>query len=211
MDFSFLYNNVAKLVKDVTIDIRKLELNPSDTVVINMNPVNGFFKEGPLSTPRLNNVIPKMIRVNEMFINSRKIFFCDKHSATSTELSTYPVHCATDREQMIISELVRYSDNQKIIEKNSTNGFFAKDYLAWLAKNQNNISNFIIVGGMTDISVMQFALSQKSQLNEINRQANVIVVENATQTFENNAHNGNQMHAFALYNMYINGIMIAQI
>jgi len=88
---------------------------------------------------------------------------------------------------------------------------FAKDYLAWLAKNQNNISNFIIVGGMTDISVMQFALSQKSQLNEINRQANVIVVENATQTFENNAHNGNQMHAFALYNMYINGIMIAQI
>lgn len=203
---SFFTNNTEKLVREMTVEIRSESINPKTTVVINMDTVNGFFKEGRLSSPRLNSIIPKIVQVNEYFLNSKKLFFVDSHTYNSTELKAFPEHCVTPIEKEIITELELFANNAVIINKNSTNGFFSNKYVLWLKNNIADIENFVIVGGVTDICIMQFALTQKAYLNERNQEKRVIVVENAVQTFNNDTHDGNQMHAFALYNMLINGV-----
>ncbi|MDF2686686.1 MAG: putative pyrazinamidase/nicotinamidase [Clostridia bacterium] len=64
------------------------------------------------------------------------------------------------------------------------------------------------MGGVTDVCIMQFALTQKAYFNECNQNKSIIVIENAVQTFNSDTHDGNQMHTFALFNMLINGINI---
>ena len=40
----FPSNSIQKLIHDVTVDIRKLNLNPKTTIVVNVDVINGFFK-----------------------------------------------------------------------------------------------------------------------------------------------------------------------
>ena len=58
---------------------------------INVDVINGFFKEGNLSSPRLDNITSKIVRVNEYFLSSQKVFFVDTHTPESVELQNYPV------------------------------------------------------------------------------------------------------------------------
>ena len=68
------------------------------------------------------------------------------------------------------------------------------------------------LSGITDISVMQFALTLRAYFNEKNEpRKRIAVVENAVQTFDSDSHNGDRMHTFALYNMLINGITLVRI
>lgn len=205
---SFFSNNTEKLVREMTVDIRTASINPKTTAIINMNTINGFFKDGSLASPRLNAIIPKIVQVNEYFLNSKKLFFIDSHTYSSAELKSFPEHCVAQIEREIISELELFASKAEIISKNSTNGFLCNKYLLWLKNYINDLENFIIVGAVSDICVLQFALTQKAYFNERNQDKRIIVIENAVQTFNSETHDGNQMHTFALYNMLINGINI---
>lgn len=204
-------NSVRRLVDDVTVDLKKLALSPEKTAVVNIDPIVGFFRQGALASPRLEKMIPKIEKVNDFFAASRKVFFVDSHSAVSTEFTAYPSHCVSEDECRIIPEMKRFLPDSEIIDKNCTNGFLAPDYVKWLAANLPSVENIVVTGGMSDISVMQYALTQKAYFNEIDCKSKVVVVENATQTFDTQAHNADNMHAFAMYNLYQNGVILARI
>ena len=143
-------NSVDKLIREATVDIRSLSINPKTTVVVNIYTIEGFFTEGDLSSPRLSQIAPKILRVNEYFLLSPKLFFIDTHTNASTELLTYPSHCVNESEQKIISSLQQFTEGATIIHKNSTNGFLTKSYLKWLGEHINDIENYIITGRCTD-------------------------------------------------------------
>ncbi|MBQ6809096.1 MAG: isochorismatase family protein [Clostridia bacterium] len=199
-----------KILDEMTTNIRKIPLDPARTVVVNMNTVNGYFKDGYFSSPAAVAKIPKLIQLNEYFLHSRRLFIYDTHNFQSSEFKTFPEHCTTKEECAVIDELERFLPGATVIEKNGTNPFFCPAYLRWTAENKNAV-NFVICGGMTDISVMQYALSLKAYANQNNKKLNVVVLENATQSFSTEAHDGNVMHRFALYNMMLNGVIIAEI
>ena len=199
-----------KTIREVTVDIRNYITNPETTVVVNMDTINGFFKKGKLASNRLKAIIPQIKQVNEYYLDSPKLFFADTHTSDSEEFETYPEHCVDKYEQEIITELESFAEVGEIIPKNCTNGFFCKQYLAWLAKHKE-IENIVIVGGCTDICVMQFALAMRAYWNESNNNNRIIVIENAVQTYHDDIHNGDMMHYFALFNMYMNGIKIARL
>ncbi len=199
-----------KILREVTVDIRNFITNPETTVVVNMDTINGFFKKGKLASKRLKAIIPQIKQVNEYYLDSPKLFFADTHTPDSEEFATYPEHCVDKYEQEIITELEAFAEVGEIIPKNSTNGFFCKEYLAWLSKHKG-IENIVIVGGCTDICVMQFALAMRAYWNEQNNNNRIIVIENAVQTYHDDIHNGDMMHSFALFNMYMNGIKIARL
>ncbi|MBP3300599.1 MAG: cysteine hydrolase [Clostridia bacterium] len=196
-----------KTLREITEPIRTYITDPERTVIVNMDTVNGFFKKGKMASARLRAVIPQLVRINDYYHESPKLFFVDAHNPKSEEFETFPAHCVDKYEQEIITELEPYAQVGDIIEKNSTNGFFCKGYLSWLAKNKH-IETFVIVGACTDTSVLQFALAQRAYWNEQNNNNRIIVVENAVQTFHDDIHNGDAMHGFALFNMYLNGIKI---
>ena len=200
-----------KTVKVAIVNLRTLLINPETAVVVNIDTINGFFKQGALSSSRMVAVIPQIRKVNEYFLSSRKLFFTDWHKDGCPEFNAFPAHCVSEEEQQIISELAPFSSTGEIFRKNSTNGFLSMEYLAWMTKHCRQIENYIIVGGVTDICVLQYALTQKAYLNENNIRAGIVVVENAVQTFHSAIHNGDDMHFFALYNMLLNGIKLAQI
>lgn len=210
---SLLYgNNMERVVKDSVTDIKKLDIPSDSAVIINMNTVNGYFREGAICTPRLEKTAPKILKVNQHFSDSYKIFFIDRHEMQSPELSDYPVHCTSERERQVIAPLREYATKSNTFFKNSTNAFLTRKYAKWLSANAKNINAFIITGGMSDISVLQFALTQKAYFNNINRSnVKIAVIANATQTYDSPTHAGDLMHNFALYNMFLNGIIIANI
>ncbi|MBO5221197.1 MAG: isochorismatase family protein [Clostridia bacterium] len=206
----FFTPQYEKTVREVTVSIRTYITDPETTVIVNMDTVNGYFKKGKMASSRLNAIIPQLVRVNEYYLDSPKLFFTDTHTPQSEEFETYPAHCVDKYEQEVISELESFAEVGEIIPKNSTNGFFCKQYLAWLAKHKE-IENIIIVGACTDTSVLQFALAQRAYWNENNNNNRIIVIENAVQTYHDDIHNGDLMHNFALFNMYMNGIKLANL
>lgn len=168
---AFFRSDFEKAVREMVVPIRSKALNPKRTVVINVDTINGFFYHGALSSPRLAAVVPQIVRVNEYFGFSKKLFFVDRHYDNSPEFTSYPEHCVDLSECEIIDELKPFADPvyATVIYKNSTNGFLSAKFAAWLRDNKDNFDHYVITGGVTDICVMQFALSLKAYFNESNQ------------------------------------------
>ena len=83
--------------------------------------------------------------------------------------------------------------------------------MTWLRENLGAVDNYVITGGFSDVCVMQFALSMNAYFDQLNKPKNIIVIENATQTFDSDGHDGAKMHVFAVYNMILNGVNVYSI
>ena len=200
-------NQFANLSK---IDISNF--NKDKTAIVYVDMVKGFVNEGPLSSPRAETILKNIKELDIETKDFYKVFFTDSHTKNSVEFQTYPEHCLAESSE---SELVDDYDieNKKsiIIKKNSVNGFFAPKFDGWLKTNKD-IKNFIIVGLVTDICIMNFALSLKAYFNQWDIESNIIVPTNCVETFDLDItfHEASLMNLFALYNMHMNGIKLME-
>jgi nicotinamidase-related amidase len=193
-----------------TIQLKSLEIDK--TVLVTVDMINGFAKQGPLYSDRIAGLIPYIKSMNTLFEEYLKIFFADTHSKQSVEFKSYPEHGLPETgESDIIDELSTYLnyENATLIPKNSTNGFLSRAFGEWLnTQSRNSLTQFVILGDCTDICVMQFALTLKAFFNESNIHSRIIIPIRGVETFdlEGTNHDGDLMNLFALYNMKINGI-----
>jgi nicotinamidase-related amidase len=210
----------ARTLRAIIMEFRALpvlrlnEFSLLDTVLVNVDINNGFCKYGPMYSPRVEELIPYAVRLNELFKAYGRIYFLDRHTPASIEFKTFTgIHCLEDSpEADIVPELAPYMDGGAVIcRKNSTNGFLCGDYARWL-ETHPNFTNFIVIGDVLDICVMQYALTQKKYCDEHNIPARVILVKKATDTYdyEPGGHNADLMNLFSLYNLKLNGIEIAE-
>ncbi|MDF2678255.1 MAG: hypothetical protein K0Q97_2599 [Bacillota bacterium] len=195
-----------------TIDLNLLDRDKTALFIVDM--VVGFVYSGALSSPRVASIANNIAELNEKTKGYKKIFFLDNHEKDSQEFRYFPAHCIKGTEEAeIIPELRNiYSDDFNIyyVEKNSTNGFHSKRFQDWLKKYETEVDNYIIVGCVTDICVLQFALSLKSYFNEKNINKTIIVPKNCVETYDVGSHDGYLMNLFALYNMHISGIEVIE-
>lgn len=183
-----------------------------DTVLINIDLINGFVKNGNLHSERVEMLIPKVVEYNNMFRQFQRIYVRDNHHNESLEFQYFPVH-GVGEESQIISELQEFIDDKAtVVTKNSTNGFLSRGFGEWLNNNYQDISNYILIGDCTDICILQFALSIKAFYNQWDIESRVIVPVDGVDTYDHkdSLHDGEVMNLFALYNMYINGIEIVK-
>lgn len=189
------------------------EFDKDKTVLIVIDMVNGFVYSGPLSSPRVAGIVKNIARLNEKTKGFKKVFFMDSHEENSMEFGSFPMHCIRgSHEAELIPELKNYfseGPDTLYIHKNSTNGFSSKVFKEWLEKNMDEVDNYIITGCVTDICVLQFALSLKAYFNEINKSKKIVVPKDCVETYDGGSHDGNIMNLFALYNMHTSGIEIA--
>ena len=194
-------------------DISKISYenySKKDTAIIFIDMIIGFTKKGPLSSKRSNKIIDPIKKLDKKTLDYRKIYFKDAHDDESLEFDTYPEHCLEDSEESKILDFLDYkNENSKVIKKNSINGFLVDDFQKWL-KNNKDLKNFIIVGLVSDICIMNFALTLKAYFNQNNFKKDVIVLSDCVETFELEAtnHNAELMNNFAFYTMEMNGIKI---
>ncbi|PKL05932.1 MAG: hypothetical protein CVV53_06910, partial [Spirochaetae bacterium HGW-Spirochaetae-9] len=80
------------------------------------------------------------------------------------EFSAYPTHCVGDTEESDLVDTLAALEAQGLItiHKNSTNGILAHNPAAI----DLNLSNFLVIGCVTDICVYQYAVTLRAYLNE---------------------------------------------
>lgn len=196
----------------ITSPVQSLDvLNSSDTCLIIIDMVNGFVKNGALSSERILKINDDIAALAKKCISKgfATVAFADCHSEESTEFFSYPVHCLKNSNESALTDELLSVQGIKIINKNSTNGFLEDEFQKWLNDNKN-IKNFIVVGCCTDLCVLQFCLSLKADFNRKNTVNRIIVPKDLTATFDSTTHYGDFAQITALYNMNINGIEIVR-
>ena len=193
-----------------TIDLNSLEKDKTALFIVDM--VVGFVHSGALSSPRVAAIVNNVGELNEKTKGFNKLFFLDNHEKDSQEFNYFPSHCinGTNEAELIPELQINSSENVLYVKKNSTNGFHTKEFQDWLKEHEEKTDNYLITGCVTDICVLQFALSLKSYFNERNKNKRVIVPMNCVETYDGGSHDGYLMNLFALYNMHTSGIEIVE-
>ena len=205
-----IINNYKSLLSNLenlkSLSINNLDLNKTGLFIVDMN--NGFAKEGALSSPRVEEIIDPIADFGKVISSKINtiVAFTDTHDEDAVEFKSYPAHCLRgDIESEVVKEILAI-DNLEIIEKNSTNGFFAIDI-----EKYKNLDNFIVVGCCTDICVYQFVLTLKTYFNQNNLDKNIIVPMNLVETYDiDMVHSGDFLNTIFLNSMMQNGINVVK-
>mgnify|MGYP002767327593 FL=1 len=180
-------------------------------VVVDM--VNGFIKEGKMSDKDINHITPRIKSLVESFLSDEEgvAFIKDTHEVNSTEFKKYPPHCLKGTsESELISELSSYEQKSLSYEKNSTSTIFAKNFMRDIERMES-LKEVIITGCCTDICVMNLAIPLVNYFDEENRDVRVLVPQNTVETFNSNIHNRDEYNSMALKLMKNQGIGVENI
>lgn len=202
-DFNAMYNNV----KDKSLIEINIEDFENNAVLITIDMINGFAREGALYSKNTENTIKNIVSLAKSF-ELRKlpiITYNDAHTASSPEFRSFPQHALKgSMESELIDELKEIKDI-RIVNKNSTNGFLVENPFESLNKKYDN---FIVVGCCTDLCIYQFALTLKAYFNEINHNGRVILPINTLSTFDMPGHNSDITNIIFLNSLMNNGIEV---
>jgi nicotinamidase-related amidase len=190
-------------------DIRKLKEIKELLIVIDM--VNGFVKEGPLAAPSIKRIVPRQIQLLEEALESETtgiIFIRDSHKENAVEFNTYGRHCIEGtKETEIIDEMKKYEKYSLEYLKNSTNLIFAPNIQKDI-KSLDKLEKIRIMGCLSEVCVQNGAISLKTFLDQINKKVEVCVHSDAIDTYDASNHNADQINKNAIQEMQKNGIKI---
>ena len=201
-------DKILDMQKEISGKILNLkDLLKEKTAIVVVDMVNGFVHEGPLSSPRVVEIIDNLVKLNEKTMGYKKVFFLDQHEENSVEFNNYAKHCIKGTSEAELISALR-TEEATMISKNSTNGFHAPGFKVWLEENEENIENYIIVGCEVDICISHFATTLRTYFNQKNLSRRIIVPIDSVETFDFGTHHGDLMKIIALWEMQSNGIEI---
>lgn len=183
-------DTAKRAVEDIANEINSLEaINFSDipsegTAMVIVDAVNGFIREGAMSSKRIESIIPNIVSLMKK-CKEKSIpiaAFADCHGESCAEFSSFPPHCIKGTSESEIVDEIKAEGGYKLIEKNSTNGFHEKQFRDCLEANGK--SRFIVTGDCTDICVLQFCLSLKTYFTQKDMQSEIIIPLNCVETYD---------------------------
>ncbi len=183
-------------------------MNKKLLVIVDMN--NGFTKEGVFQNEYMKNLIPGINELAHIYEeNGRDIVLInEEHKANSLEFKNFPPHCIKGTsEAEIVDELKWLDDKYYIFPKNSTNGMVADDFKDYILDNEN-LEEVVIVGGVTDICVLELALTMKKYFDQYDKDIKVIVAEDLVDTYDALNHNRDKYNEAAFILMIQAGIEV---
>lgn len=180
--------------------------------IIDMN--NGFVNFGAMANKKYNELVPEQLKMIKKIRTEGGIinFILEGHQNNSLEFKTYPKHCIIGtREAELVPELLTEQNkkNTYTYYKNCINGMLNKDVQKSI-KRLKALKEVIFEGVCTDLCVMDFARTYARYLDQINKEAKLFVVKNATDTFDASGHNRNEWLNIAYKVMEQSGIIVVQ-
>ena len=167
--------------------IKNLEVYEGMLIVVDM--VNGFVREGALHDEAIARTIPRQI---ELIKEARAkgyliVFVKDTHDKDAVEFRRFgnTKHCVRGtKEAELVDELKPYEDEDDTIsiEKNSTSFMEAPEFRELIAK-ANNIKRVEEVGCCTDICDFNGIMGLANYYDQWNRKVDIIVHEDAIATY----------------------------
>lgn len=204
--------NFQNIINENTKKINIESLNNSTTLLMTVDMINGFIREGALASNRIEKIIPEVVELNKKLNLAKRLFFVDEHKLGSLEFNSFPPHCLEGSyESEIIDELKGFTKDAIIIPKNSVNGFFAPEFIDYFESEINNITEIVICGCCTDICCLNIALNLRTALNQFNKNIDVKVVVNAVETYDAPNHEADTVNIISLYTMMTTGVTLVEI
>jgi nicotinamidase-related amidase len=197
--------------------------HPERVALFSIDMINGFCKDGPLSSARVGALIPA---IAELFTQAHALgvrsfaLTQDTHHPNTPEFAAYPPHCvAGTAESQTVVELASlpFAEEIAIVEKNSLSSHLGTRLDAWLAERPQ-LDTFVIAGNCTDLCVYSAAMHLRLEANALNLQRRVIVPAHAVNTFDTPvsvarelgifAHDADLHHLLFLHHMAQNGVEV---
>lgn len=183
------------------------KLNNEKTLILNVDMINGFITEGALHSPNIKRIIPTILELNQKLDRAVVRFFADAHEEDSLEFKSFPIHCLSgSTESEIVKELEELAKSHVVYYKSTTNGFWCYEFKKLI--ENNSFKNILITGCCTDICVMNLALTLNTYFISVNEDVNIIVVEDAVDTFDAPGHNADIFNSMSLNILKSNGIKV---
>ena len=192
--------------------MKRKKLKEIRELLIIVDMVNGFVREGIMADPYIEHIIPEQIRLIKDFLerNEKIAFVKEAHSEDSIEFKTFPKHCVKGTsEAKLVDELKLFEKDALVYEKNSTSAMFAKNFLRDIDE-MINLRNVIITGCCTDICDLNLAIPLKNYFNEYNREVDIYVPENAVETYNSTSHNRDEYNEMSFKLMNQSGIKLVK-
>jgi len=200
------------------------QAGPEHVGVVSVDVIKGFCTIGPLSSPRINNIVQPIARLFEQAWAQgiRDIALPhDNHPADAIEFAQYAPHCIRGTEEAETVDAFKalpFFPQLTIIDKNSIDVGVNTEFNKWLAARPH-INTWIVVGDCTDICTYQLATHLRTTANENQRAGiRVIVPLNTVDTYDlpvdvalrigATPHDAEILHLTFLYSMRLNGIEI---
>ena len=159
-------------------------------IVVDM--VNGFVREGMLHDEEIGSIIPRQEEMIQNYLEKGGLvlFIKDTHNINSKEFERFNgMHCLKGTsEAELVDELKKYEnlDNVISIEKNSTS-FMEAPKFRNLIECLKDLENIDIIGCCTDICVFNGAIGLANYRDEWDKKFNINVHEDMIATYgENN-------------------------
>ncbi|MDQ3397370.1 MAG: cysteine hydrolase family protein [Deinococcota bacterium] len=209
----------AALLTDWLRDLSELKLSglePERTALASVDLIEGFCRQGPLSSPRVAAVIPEVVgtirRLGEHGLPDAHIAFIqDSHPEDAQEFEAYPPHCVEGTiEAEAVSELQalpRWS-RYRHFKKNSIASHSSAPFRAWLEGLE--VTTIVAVGVVTDLCLYTLALHLQTHTLAHGLGRRIVVPESCTQTWDAPDHPGDLYHALFLHQLARNGVEVVK-
>lgn len=177
-------------------------------LLINVDMVNGFVKEGAMADPYIQHIIPEHIRLmNEAKNNQEMIVIIkDTHKENCREFNRFPIHCVEKTEEAeLIEELKKFEKDALVYEKNSTSTIYAPNFIEDIEK-MKNLQEVVIIGCCTDICILNLAIPLQNYFDQKDIDVKIMVPKNAVETYNSVNHNREEYNEIAFKLMEQAGI-----
>jgi nicotinamidase-related amidase len=192
--------------------------------IISVDVIKGFCTIGPLSSPRVNNIVAPIAHLFERAWAKgvRDIALPqDTHYEDAVEFASYAPHCIRGTEESDTVEAFKalpFFNQIKVIAKNSISAGLAPEMDRWV-RARSHIKNWIIVGDCTDLCTHQLAMYVRLMANQEQMHGvRVILPVNTVDTYDLPVdvaqrigavpHDAEFLHLVFLYHMMLNGVEI---
>lgn len=198
---------------------------PDRVAVLGVDLVEGFCRQGALSSPRVTPVVGPAVRIltraRALGID-RFLFPCDSHPVDSPEFASFPPHClAGTSEAELVDEIRRlpFASQFQVVPKRSVNSFVATD-LAERLLAFGDLHTLVVMGDVTDLCLYHLAVNLRYLANARDLPWQVVVPASAVATYDLPVdaaralgampHDGDLLHLVFLYHLQLNGIRVVQ-
>ena len=192
--------------------MKKEKLEEIKDLLIVVDMVNGFVREGAMASPNIEGIIPRIEKLVNEYLNDKEgvTYIKDAHRQCAREFTRYPEHCVKGTtEADMVDELKKYENMALVYEKNSTSAVFAPGFLDDL-KKMRNLKRIVVTGCCTDICVMNLVIPLQNYLDQINREVEIVVPKDAVETYDAPNHKADEWNEMAYKFMEQSGIKLVK-
>jgi len=163
------------------------------TVILVVDMLNGFCREGSLASARLDSLTGRLREhlEREVAAGARLVFLADVHAPEDPEFAMFPAHCVEGSgEDEIVPELARLAAAGTIVRKHTFSGFYRTGLDAVLEGLAPGVVE--VTGVCTDICVLHTVYDLRIRGYE------VVVRSDLVETYDAPGHDADEMNRFAL-------------